>query len=81
MLVQLCQSRILGLIINDNHDNQDGDGGGGDDHDDDHGDDDHCRGGADFQPWPHQSRILRLQCRGSDINIVYHSTHLTYSFS
>ena len=60
--------------------NHDGGGGGGDDHGDEH-DDDHGGSGADFQPWPHQSRILRLQCRGSDINIVYHSTHLTYSFS
>ena len=59
--------------------NHDGGGGGGDDHGDEH-DDDHG-GGGDDQPWPHQSRILRLQCRGSDINIVYHSTHLTYSFS
>ena len=52
----------------------------GDDYGADHdggGDDyaaDHDGGGDDFQPWPDQSRILRLQLIGSDINIVYHCT-------
>ena len=55
----------------------------GDDHDtgcDDYGDD-HDVGGADFQPWPDQSRILRLQLIGSDINIVYHCTSSSYLFT
>ena len=56
---------------------------GSDDYDtgsDDYGDD-HDGGGADFQPWPDQSRILRLQLRGSDINIVYHCTSSSYLFT
>ena len=56
---------------------------GSDDYDtgsDEYGDD-HDGGGADFQPWPDQSRILRLQLIGSDINIVYHCTSSSYLFT
>ena len=49
--------------VDHNHD------GGGDDHGDEHNDD--HGGGGDDQPWPHQSRILRLQCREDQISTLF----------